>query len=149
MLPKPLVWFIGKEATMAGTRTGKDDTTVEGDAWTPEELAEARARLAQEIEELRSDIERAESQMASGENSETDGDDEADAGLKTFEREREIALTLNARDLLAQNERAIARIDAGTYGVCESCQRPIGKERLRAFPRATLCVACKQREERR
>ena len=73
----------------------------------------------------------------------------ADAGAKTYEREREIALTLNARDLVAQNERAIARIDAGTYGVCESCHKPIGKERLQAFPRATLCVACKQKEERR
>jgi DnaK suppressor protein len=52
-------------------------------------------------------------------------------------------------DLVAQNERAIARIDAGTYGVCESCHKPIGKERLQAFPRATLCVACKQKEERR
>ncbi len=70
-------------------------------------------------------------------------------GAKTYEREREIALTLNARDLVAQNERAIARIDAGTYGVCESCHKPIGKERLQAFPRATLCVACKQKEERR
>ena len=51
--------------------------------------------------------------------------------------------------LLAQNERALARIEAGTYGVCESCGEPIGKARLQAFPRATLCVACKQREERR
>jgi DnaK suppressor protein len=41
------------------------------------------------------------------------------------------------------------RIDAGTYGVCESCGQPIGKARLLAFPRATLCVACKQRQERR
>jgi len=46
-------------------------------------------------------------------------------------------------------ERALARIDAGTYGVCESCGKPIGKARLLAFPRATLCVPCKQREERR
>ena len=135
---------------MAGTaRTGEDRSRVDGDAWTREELAEVRARLLEEIEELKADIERVEAQMASGENSERDGDDEADAGAKTYEREREIALSLNARDLLAQNERAIARVDAGTYGVCESCQRPIGKERLRAFPRATLCVTCKQREERR
>jgi DnaK suppressor protein len=135
---------------MAGTtRTGEDRTWADGDAWSREELAEVRARLLEEIEELKADIARVEAQMASGENSERDGDDEADAGAKTYEREREIALSLNARDLLAQNERAIARVDAGTYGVCESCQRPIGKERLRAFPRATLCVTCKQREERR
>ena len=43
---------------------------------------------------------------------------------------------------------ALARIDAGTYGICESCGKPIGKLRLQAFPRATLCMACKQAEER-
>jgi DnaK suppressor protein len=134
------------------TRTGKDAGGIKGgvgDAWTDEELAKVRERLQTEIEEFRADIARAETQMASGENGDTDGDDEADMGAKTYEREREIALTLNARDLLAQNERAMARVDAGTYGECESCHRPIGKERLLAFPRATLCVACKQREERR
>ena len=39
--------------------------------------------------------------------------------------------------------------DDGTYGVCESCGQPIGKMRVMAFPRATLCLSCKQREERR
>ena len=54
-----------------------------------------------------------------------------------------------AQDLLDQGERALDRIDAGTYGVCESCGQPIGKARLLAFPRATLCVECRQRQERR
>ncbi|GAA3117166.1 TraR/DksA family transcriptional regulator [Streptosporangium carneum] len=117
--------------------------------WSAEELAEVRGRLAAEIEELNREIVRAESEIASSDVTDGAGDDQADAGARTYEREREIALTLNARDLVAQNERAIARIDAGTYGVCESCHKPIGKERLQAFPRATLCVVCKQREERR
>ncbi|MFC6579886.1 MULTISPECIES: TraR/DksA family transcriptional regulator [Planomonospora] len=117
--------------------------------WTEEELAEVRGRLAAEIEELTLEIARAESEIASSDVTDGAGDDQADAGARTYAREREIALTLNSRDLVAQNERAIARIDAGTYGVCESCHQPIGKERLQAFPRATLCVACKQREERR
>ncbi|WP_214111303.1 TraR/DksA family transcriptional regulator [Acrocarpospora catenulata] len=129
------------------TREAK--TATSEDIWTNDELAEVRERLLLEIDELHTEILRAEAELATGNSSEGAGDDPADAGAKTYEREREIALTLNARDVLAQNERAIARIDAGTYGVCESCQRPIGKERLRAFPRATLCVACKQREERR
>ena len=68
---------------------------------------------------------------------------------KAYEREHELALTHNARELLAQTERALARIEEGTYGTCESCGEPIGKARLQAFPRATLCVECKQREERR
>ena len=117
--------------------------------WSKEELAEVRGTLRREIDELNADIRRHESEIASGDVTQGAGDDQADAGAKTYEREREIALTLNARDLVAQNERAVARIDAGTYGVCESCHKPIGKERLQAFPRATLCVACKQREERR
>jgi DnaK suppressor protein len=130
-------------------RTGEGATVAGEEAWSGAELAAVRERLNKEIEELRADIARVESEIASGDITEGAGDDQADAGAKTYEREREIALTLNTRDLLAQNERAIARIDAGTYGVCESCHKPIGKECLRAFPRATLCVACKQREERR
>ena len=46
-------------------------------------------------------------------------------------------------------DRALARIADGTYGTCESCGNPIGKGRAMAFPRATLCLTCKQREERR
>jgi DnaK suppressor protein len=53
------------------------------------------------------------------------------------------------RDKLAQIERAFTYLADGTYGICESCGEPIGKMRLMAFPRATLCVTCKQREERR
>lgn len=119
--------------------------------WTEAELAELREELESEITELRAEISKAESEIAArmGDAVADAGDDQADAGAKTFEREHEIALTHNARELLAQNERALARIVSGTYGVCESCGEPIGKARLQAFPRATLCVACKQREERR
>jgi len=117
--------------------------------WSAGELKGVREQLATEIRELTEEIARAETEIASSDVTDGAGDDQADAGARTYEREREIALTLNSRDLVAQNERAIARIDAGTYGVCESCHQPIGKERLQAFLRATLCVACKQREERR
>jgi DnaK suppressor protein len=77
------------------------------------------------------------------------GDDQADAGSKTFEREQELSIANNRRDLLLQMERAMERLDKGTYGHCESCSQPIMKARLQAFPSATLCVRCKQREERR
>jgi DnaK suppressor protein len=119
--------------------------------WTEREIAELRDQLASESAAMRADIARAETDIASrlGDAVGDAGDDQADVGAKTFEREHELALTHNARELLAQNERAIARIDAGTYGTCESCGDAIGKARLQAFPRATLCVACKQREERR
>ncbi|HEY1639087.1 MAG TPA: TraR/DksA C4-type zinc finger protein [Streptosporangiaceae bacterium] len=118
--------------------------------WTAAELTAVRDQLAAEAAGLLSDIDRAESDIASRL---TDaigdaGDDQADAGAKTFEREQELALTHNARELLAQTEHALERIEAGTFGTCESCGEPIGKARLQAFPRAVLCVSCKQREER-
>jgi RNA polymerase-binding protein DksA len=77
------------------------------------------------------------------------GDDQADAGSKTFEREQEQSIAANRLDLMTQIERAVERIDNGTYGFCERCGKPIPKARLKAFPAATLDVACKQREERR
>ena len=119
--------------------------------WTAAELAQVRAELADEAEALRAEIAKTARDIAEGlTGSLRDaGDDEADAGTKTFEREHELALTQNAQDLLDQGERALGRIDAGTYGVCGSCGKPIGKARLLAFPRARLCVTCKQREERR
>ena len=119
--------------------------------WTEAEISALRDQLAAEVAALRADIGRAEADIASrlGDAVGDAGDDQADVGAKTFEREHELALTHNARELLAQNERAIARIEAGTYGTCESCGEAIGKARLQAFPRATLCVTCKQREERR
>ena len=119
----------------------------------PSQVGETnQAVLAEpELGWLRAEISKAESEIAErmGDAVADAGDDQADAGAKTFQREHELALTHNARELLAQNERALARIVSGTYGVCESCGEPIGKARLQAFPRATLCVACKQREERR
>jgi DnaK suppressor protein len=121
------------------------------DRWTDVEIAEVRDQLAAEAAELRAEIDRAESDIADrlGDAVSDAGDDQADLGAKAFEREHELALTYNARELLAQTQRAIRRIEAGTYGSCESCGEPVGKARLQAFPRATLCVKCKQREERR
>ncbi len=119
--------------------------------WTEKELAEVRRELQDEADGLRRDILAAESEIADrlGDAVGDAGDDSADAGAKTFQREHELALTQNARELLGQTERVLAKIADGTYGVCESCGQAIGKARLQAFPRATLCVACKQREERR
>ena len=119
--------------------------------WTTAELEQVRAELEAEAEDLRAEIAKTAHDIAEGLNGSLRdaGDDEADAGTKAFEREHELALTQNAKDLLDQGERALGRIDAGTYGVCESCGQPIGKARLLAFGRATLCVACKQRQERR
>ena len=121
------------------------------DDWSTEELAEVRTELGAQAAALRSEIDRAEvaSEKLKRDQSTEGSGDEADAGSKTFEREHEMSLANNRRDLLVQVERALGRLDAGTYGRCEECGNPIPKARLQAFPRATLCVTCKQREERR
>jgi DnaK suppressor protein len=118
--------------------------------WTEAELNEVREQLEADIAGLAADITEAESAIAErlGDAVGDAGDDQADAGAKTFQREHELALTQNARELLELSEHALGRMDEGTFGVCESCGQPIGKARLQAFPRATLCVKCKQREER-
>jgi RNA polymerase-binding protein DksA len=121
------------------------------DPWTKAELTEVRNELRAEVSRLRDELDMAEHEIDdmlrdSGDGA---GDDAADAGSKTFEREHEMSLANNTRDMLVQAERALARIDNRTYGVCENCGNPIGKARLQVFPRATLCMTCKQREERR
>jgi DnaK suppressor protein len=135
----------------ASEKAGRLPVRIGEERWTADELAAVRSELSEENTDLQAEIARAETQIADrlGDTSEGAGDDQADAGAKTYAREHELALTYNARELLAQNERALLRIDAGTYGLCESCGNAIGKARLQAFPRATLCVTCKQREERR
>jgi DnaK suppressor protein len=77
------------------------------------------------------------------------GDDQADTGTKTLEREQEITLANNLLERINQVERAIDRLGEGNYGWCEKCGNAIPVERLAAFPSATLCVSCKQLEERR
>ena len=119
-------------------------------SWSKKELNDARKMLQREIDDHEKDIAAAEARfhtliVDSGEGA---GDDQADAGTKTFEREQEIALIANTRDLLDQARHAIERIDAGAYGTCESCGKSIGKERQLNKPRATLCVTCLEKQDR-
>jgi len=119
--------------------------------WTATELKGMRSELSKELIRLREELAEVESGMEDLINAEGmgAGDDQADAGTKTFEREHEMSLVYNARDMVIQTERALERIDNKTYGRCEECENSIGKARLQVFPRATLCMSCKQKEERR
>jgi RNA polymerase-binding protein DksA len=121
------------------------------DPWTAAELAELRTELEGEVEHLKEEIRDAEQEIAGlfRDGSDGAGNDQADVGSTTLERYHELSLANNARDMLNQIEFALTRIDDGTYGVCENCGNAIGKGRLQAFPRATLCVSCKERQERR
>jgi DnaK suppressor protein len=121
------------------------------DLWTTEEVAEVREFLQNESQRLRDEIAEAEADIAGllRDSNDVGGEDQADTGSKTFSREHEMSLAASHREMLAQTERALSNIALGTYGICDSCGNPIGKARLQAFPRATLCMTCKQREERR
>jgi RNA polymerase-binding protein DksA len=122
-----------------------------GTEWTKGELAAVRKQLIDELTEMTTAYDDSMRDLDDLQRSSTDGagDDQADAGSKTFEREQEQSIAANRRDLITQIQHAVERIDSGTYGFCESCGKAIPKARLKAFPAATLDVACKQREERR
>ena len=118
--------------------------------WSEEEITEVRGILLEEIEQHRVELRLAEEELdqmmrASGDGA---GDDQADAGAKTAEREHEISVAANARASLRQAEHALEQLDAGTYGMCEECGNPIGKLRLQARPRATLCMSCQEKQDR-
>ena len=121
------------------------------DPWTEEEVAEQRAELQDELERLERRIATTEAELESLLKGGTDGAgrDPADVGSSNFERDQELSLVQNSKDMLEQAVSALKAFDNGRYGWCEVCGRPIGKDRLQVFPRATMCVTCKQREERR
>jgi RNA polymerase-binding protein DksA len=142
-----------RAGSVAGSRKSVSALVVkEGEgAWTKGEIKEV-------LSELHEDRDRVVRTL-SGQEAELDklmrdagdgaGHDQADMGATSFERDQEIIVVQNEREKLAQIDRALSRIADGTYGICESCGNPIGKMRAMAFPRATLCMTCKQREERR
>ncbi len=72
----------------------------------------------------------------------------AASGTSTFERERDLSLSENVKDILQRVNEALTRIEEGTYGICEICGEKIPEERLEALPYANLCILCKQKEEK-
>jgi DnaK suppressor protein len=109
-------------------------------------LEDERRRLAEEIEALvRTDFPEGEpSDSHSGR-----GNHMAEDASDTFEHEKSLALLQNLRSLSANVESALAKVEKGTYGICDDCGSPIAEERLAAIPYATLCISCKSKRERR
>ena len=154
MPPPPRPVKSGKKvAPLKPIKAAPTPVTASSDEapWTAAELKAIRAEIATDLDRLRIELANVEAEMNEliADSGEGAGDDQADSGTKTFEREHEMSLVINARDMVLQTERALARIDAKSYGMCEECGSPIGKARLQVFPRATLCMICKQKEERR
>ena len=116
------------------------------------ETEKIRVALSERLAELREEYDTTLSEITELQRdrlTDSAGDDQADTGTKTFEREQEISLANGILERITQVERALERLDEGSYGWCERCGNPIPVERLAAFPSATLCVTCKQLEERR
>lgn len=63
-----------------------------------------------------------------------------DSGTETFEREKDMAILGTLEDQIKEVDKALVRVDDGTYGVCEKCSKPIAEERLEVVPTARYCV---------
>ena len=110
-----------------------------------EQLEAERQRLTELIEEHEQELEEARLTETAADRSPDPGN--AEAGSMKFEYEKELSIERNTIDLLHKVERALQRIDKGTYGVCESCGEDISEPRLKARPVTTLCIECKTRQE--
>lgn len=73
----------------------------------------------------------------------------ADVATDNYDREFSLGLVSNERKFLYELDDALKRIDDGTFGVCQGCQSPIAKNRLKAVPYARLCVKCQQKLEKK
>lgn len=120
---------------------------------TRKEIDDLGARLQEERDELQAQLSSIEEETFASTQSELAGDvglddESADAGTATFEREKDLSIEQNVRDLLDKIDRALARIAEGTYGLCEHCGKPIEKARIKALPYVDLCIKDAQARSR-
>ena len=116
-----------------------------------------RDSLRKRLEERRAEIESDMSYMAAEMRSiGVDQDEEngslgnhiADDGSNVAEAERIVTVSEDLQQILAQVNAALERMSDGTYGTCQRCERPIGEERLEAFPYVAYCIECQSIIER-
>jgi RNA polymerase-binding protein DksA len=122
--------------------------------YTKKELDELRKRLLEERAELENQLTTIEETSFATSQSDMSGEvsfdeENADAGTFTFERERDLSIENNVRDLMGKVDRALARMDEGSYGICSRCGKPIEKARLKALPYVDLCLKDAQAQARR
>jgi RNA polymerase-binding protein DksA len=98
-----------------------------------------RAAARAQIDALTAEF---DSVVAASKASNADDEHDPEGATIAFERQQVVALLDSARRRLADAEAALARREAGDYGVCESCGRPIAPERLAARPAARTCIDC-------
>ncbi len=139
------------ERTSTVALAGRLQVRADEEPWTVTELDEVLQELHEQHARLLTGLAEREAELTglmrdSGDGA---GQDTADVGATAFERDQEIQVMNTEREILEAVETVLTRIEDGTFGICERCEQPIGKMRVMAFPRATLCLSCKQREERR
>jgi DnaK suppressor protein len=104
-------------------------------------LVAERSTLTEQAQDLKAEADSLVEDMEPGD---VQFDEESgEGGTVTVDRERDLVLSAAATGVVAEIDHALAKIDAGTYGYCESCGDAIPKARLRALPYARFCVACK------
>jgi RNA polymerase-binding protein DksA len=110
-------------------------------------LEEERETYLRQARDLAAEAEALASEREPGD---TQFDEESGEGdTLNVERERDLALSASATQAVEEIDRALRRMDTGSYGICERCGRKITVARLEALPFAALCIECKSREERR
>ena len=102
-----------------------------------------KERLEEQIADYERVLEEARLTESSSDRSPDPGN--AEASSMKLEYAKELSIEQNTLDLLSKANRALERIDAGTYGICESCGKAIPIERLEVLPYSTLCVECASR----
>ena len=104
-------------------------------------LEAERATYMQQAESLKAEADQLAQEMEPGD---IQFDEESgEGGTMAVDRERDLALSAQARAAVDEIDHALARIAGGTYGACQNCGQPIPRARLKALPYARLCVACK------
>ena len=73
----------------------------------------------------------------------------ADMAADTFEREMSMNIVSSEQEILYQIDDALKRIDEGTFGICQQCNKPISMSRLKAVPYASMCIACQRVKEQK
>jgi RNA polymerase-binding protein DksA len=109
-------------------------------------LLEERQRLELEIHDLDADL----SESLEDSSGESPYDQHmAETATVTLDREIDLTLEENALASIAQIDRALSKLESGSYGLCDQCGKPISEDRLNVAPFATLCIDCKRLEERK
>ncbi len=117
--------------------------------FSKEEIAKFRTMLFERREILAGNVSRmSDSALSNNHDSGNGFNHMADMGTDNYDQEFTIGRIENEEDELRAIDEAIQKLDAGTYGACESCSQPIPKTRLRALPFVSLCVRCKELEEK-